>query len=84
MTTPNRHLRAYLDDGPRNGETVSIDPNDDGSPPERIVLNDDATLGSVGEPEHTSATANTTYGLSHTDMDNGLWVYRAHTGGRVS
>jgi hypothetical protein len=80
MNEPQEHLRAYLDDGPRAGDTVSIAPADDGSVPETIVLDDSGRVEAVGgTPERSEEAddATTTYRLAGPDMDNGLWVYRA-------
>jgi hypothetical protein len=80
MDQPHEHFRAYLDDGPRAGETVSIAPAEDGSVPETLVLDDSGALEAVGGTPERSGDADdatTTYRLAQPDMDNGLWVYRS-------
>lgn len=80
MDHSDQHFRAYLDGGPRTGETVSIAPSGDGSLPKMIVLDDTGAMETIsGTPERSgdADTAPTTHLLADPDMDNGLWVYRA-------
>lgn len=83
MSHPQHNLRVYLDGGARSGETVSVAPNDEGAPPRRIVV--DETGGGDPAAEETRRAAESdsptvTYELSHSDLDNNLWVYRPAAG----
>jgi hypothetical protein len=72
MAHPQRQLRVFIDDGPRAGETLSVDPGPNGRPPREIVL-DDARPHS-GETEEHKRTS--TYRLDGADLEYGLYVYR--------
>jgi hypothetical protein len=79
MSQPQHDLRVYLDGGPRSGETVSVTPDDEGAPPERIVLEENGALHPTAEETQRAADTDgptTEYELSHSDMRNDLWVYR--------
>jgi hypothetical protein len=79
MSHPQHDLRVYLDGGTRSGETVSVTPDDEGAPPERIVLVETGVLDPTAEETRQATETDsptTTYELSHSDMHNRLWVYR--------
>jgi hypothetical protein len=79
MSHPQHNLRVYLDGGPRSGETVSVTPDGEGSPPDRIVVDENGDLDPTAEETQRAAESDsptTAYELSHSDMDNDLWVYR--------
>jgi hypothetical protein len=83
MSHPQHQLRAVLDDGPHSGQTISIDCDEDGQAPKRIVVE----IPSEGLQPHerpadgqdsegpVSGSA-ITYELHDSDDDLGLWVYR--------
>jgi hypothetical protein len=48
MTRP--HVQATIDDGPRQGETIVLDPGKDNAPPREILL-PDGHLGARGPGE---------------------------------
>ena len=48
MTRP--HIRVTIDDGPRQGETLVLDPGKDNAPPREILL-PDGHLGARAEGE---------------------------------
>ncbi len=73
MSSPRHQIRAFLDDGPHSGRTVSIDCDPDGRAPERFVL----TVASGG----SAVAASVTYVLHDADEELGLWAYRT-AGGR--
>ena len=79
MSHPQHNLRVYLDGGARSGETVSVTPDDDGAPPERIVLDETGALDPTDEETRRAAETDSptiVYEMSRTDMHNDLWVYR--------
>jgi hypothetical protein len=79
MSHPQPNLRVYLDGGARSGETVSVTPDDEGAPPERIDLDETGALDPMAEENQPAAEPDSStiaYELSHTDMHNNLWVYR--------
>jgi hypothetical protein len=81
MNHPHPSLRAFLEDGPYAGETLSVEPTDSGEPPRSIVVEG----GDGGDPgevtDHIVSAAGTdlgpaTYLLRGPDLRNGLWRYR--------
>ena len=76
-------LRAFLDDGPHSGQTISIDSDSDGHAPKRIVVEIPSeglqarardTAGSDAEGSASGTVI--TYELHDADEELGLWVYR--------
>ena len=78
MTRPP--IRAFIDEGPRTGQTVLVDADPDGSPPQLITLTDPPTspLPIDGGPDIGNMPASeTTYQLHDHDDARGLYLYRA-------
>jgi hypothetical protein len=63
MRTSEQRLQAYLDNGPHAGQTLDVDAEDDGSPPEHLEMSG---------PDTPS-----TYHVHRHDAERGVWVYRA-------
>ncbi|HEY2205326.1 MAG TPA: hypothetical protein VGH99_12720 [Pseudonocardia sp.] len=81
MSHPQHQFRAFIDDGPHAGETLSLSPDDDGQAPKRIVLADPAHRPGLGDrtensPGQRESGGSTAYELQDTDLDAGLWIYR--------
>ena len=76
---PHAQIRAYLEDGPRSGTTLSVDPGPDGQPPSQLVLADPPEAG--GRPEEsfdietTAPPGATTYHLRGLDEVANVYVY---------
>jgi hypothetical protein len=58
---------------------VSVTPDDEGAPPERIVVDETGSLHPTAEETRQAIDTDAPtieYELSHSDLDNDLWVYR--------
>lgn len=82
MTHPP--IRVFIDEGPRAGQTVLVDADRDGSPPQEITLSDPVT----GPPPIDESpdigkmpASETTYRLHDHDDARDLYLYRAVTPG---
>ncbi|HTK63957.1 MAG TPA: hypothetical protein VL595_16335 [Pseudonocardia sp.] len=64
----NSTIRAALDNGPRVGEVLEIEPGEDGTPPTTLVVSD---------PLGEDTTESTTYHLQQEGAEPGTYVYRA-------
>lgn len=80
VTRPRHQLRAFLDDGPHAGRTVSIDSDPAGRAPERIVLavvpEGTPTVRGNHETSHPATGRVITYELHAAGEELGLWAYR--------
>jgi hypothetical protein len=75
-------IRAFIDEGPRAGQTVLVDADPDGSPPQEITLTDPSTgpLPIEESPDIGNMPASeTTYRLHDHDDTRDLYLYRAVT-----
>jgi hypothetical protein len=80
MTHPP--IRAFIDEGPRVGQTVLVDADADGSPPQEITLTDLSTspLPIEDSPDVENVpVSETTYRLHGHDDARDLYRYRAVT-----
>ncbi|HTK67120.1 MAG TPA: hypothetical protein VL595_32400 [Pseudonocardia sp.] len=81
MNRPRHQLRAFLDDGPHAGRTVSIDSDTAGKAPKRIVLAMVPEAAPPGpddrEPRPRPSPGRViTYELYAAGEELGLWAYR--------
>lgn len=79
VSHPQPELRVLLDDGPHAGQTISVEPDAKGQPPERITVRVPAEGLQVREHRHESdesAQPPLAYQLRGSDEDLGLWVYQ--------
>jgi hypothetical protein len=72
-------VHAFLEDGPRAGETVTVHTGPDGQPPHQLVMTD--PLGQGGRAEESfdiepTTTGATTYYLQERDELRSGYVYR--------
>ncbi|MHA6796605.1 hypothetical protein ACVGVM_24290 [Pseudonocardia bannensis] len=74
------HLRVFVDDGPRGGEWVTIEPGPGGAPPPRIQLLDPVSAEVVDDeiatPLPQTERTSSTYELSDVRQPEGGAVYR--------
>jgi hypothetical protein len=79
LAMTNSSIRAVLDDGPRTGEVVGLDPGPDGGPPAQVVVSDPRGMG--GRPEESfdveaTPIAATTYHLHEPGPQDNTYIYR--------
>jgi hypothetical protein len=75
----NSTMCALLEDGPRSGEVVELDPGPGGVPPAQVVVSD--PLGAGGRSEESfdvepTPTAATTYHLHGHAQQADTYIYR--------
>lgn len=88
MSHARRHIRAFIDDGPHAGETVTVDPDPDGYAPRRITLDNPSRRAGLGDSTELSPDIGdrpgdvVTYELDRADTEVGIWVYRLVDAGK--
>lgn len=79
VSQPQPELRVLLEDGPHAGQTISVEPDDEGQPPERITVH---IPGEVLQVRQKPADAggsedpSDSYQRHGSDEELGLWVYQ--------
>lgn len=81
MNHGQQQFRAFLEDGPYAGETMSIGPDDSGEPPAQVEVEGTGRVDPHGVSEHPGSAPGTprrpaTYEFDHRDLGNGVWRYR--------
>jgi hypothetical protein len=79
MGMSESQVQVFLDDGPRAGETLAVQPGPEGQPPHELVISD--PLGEGGRAEESfdvggRTVGSTTYHLHGRDEQRDLYLYR--------